>query len=111
MQVINSRFAANSASRGGAIYSSGASVTVMNSQFSGNAARTTGGALYCADQSALTVLNTTFTNNMAGAGTWPRHAAFPAVLYILLQDLHAHDCCAVSHQQEAGLNPSCMSGS
>ena len=67
MQVINSRFAANSASRGGAIYAEGASVTVMNSQFSGNTARTTGGALYCASQSQLTIMNSTFTANMAGA--------------------------------------------
>ena len=67
MQVINSRFAANSASRGGAIYAEGASVTVMNSQFSGNIARTTGGALYCASQSQLTIMNSTFTANMAGA--------------------------------------------
>ena len=67
MQVVNSRFAANSASRGGAIYAEGASVTVMNSQFSGNTARTTGGALYCTSQSQLTIMNSTFTANMAGA--------------------------------------------
>ena len=67
LQVVNSRFAANSASRGGAIYSEGASVTIIASQFSGNIATTTGGAMYMAEQSALTVLNSTFTGNIAGA--------------------------------------------
>lgn len=66
LQVVNSRFAANSASRGGAIYSEGASLTIMNSQFNGNTATTTGGAMYVAQQSALTILNSTFSGNIAG---------------------------------------------
>ncbi|CAL5218757.1 g474 [Coccomyxa viridis] len=66
VQVVNSRFAANSASRGGAIYSEGASLTIMNSQFNGNTATTTGGAMYVAQQSALTILNSTFSGNIAG---------------------------------------------
>ncbi len=65
--MVNSRFAANSASRGGAIYSEGATLTITNSQFSGNTATTTGGAMYVAQQSALTILNSTFSDNLAGA--------------------------------------------
>ena len=57
----------NTAERGGAIYASGAMLSIVNSEFSANSARTTGGAAYTADASALTVLNTTFTSNTAGA--------------------------------------------
>ena len=77
LQVVNSRFAANSASRGGAIYSEGASVMIMNSQFSDNAATTTGGAMYVAEQSALTILNSTFSNNRAGTLAQSVSQAFP----------------------------------
>ncbi len=67
MQVVNAEFVSNSATRGGAVYLSGASITIINSHFSNNAARTTGGAMYSENQSALTVLNTTFSSNTAGA--------------------------------------------
>ena len=52
--------------RGGAIYTSGSSLSIINSQFTQNSARTTGGAVYNADASAVTLLNSTFTENTAG---------------------------------------------
>lgn len=81
LQVVNSRFAANSASRGGAIYSEGASVTILNSQFTGNVATTTGGAMYVAEQSALTILNSTFSGNIAGAIAQCTSSAFFLCVY------------------------------
>ena len=89
LQVVNSRFAANSASRGGAIYSSGASVTIMNSQFGGNIARTTGGAMYIAEGSALTVLNSTFSNNMAGEAAQSPPSSCPTAPLIPTCSTHA----------------------
>ena len=46
-------------------------MTIVNSQFSGNLATTTGGAMYVAEQSALTILNSTFSGNLAGAMVHP----------------------------------------
>lgn len=89
LQIVNSRFAANSASRGGAIYSSGASVAIMNSQFGGNTARTTGGAMYIAEGSALTVLNTTFSNNMAGIAAQSPSSCCPTAPLIPACSTHA----------------------
>jgi predicted outer membrane repeat protein len=64
--VVNSQFVGNSAARGGAIYASAAALSIVNSAFRANAARTTGGAVYTADASSLTLLNTTFSANSAG---------------------------------------------
>ena len=66
VQIVNSQFIGNSAVRGGAIFASGATLSIVNSAFRGNTARTTGGATYTADSSSLTLLNSTFTGNTAG---------------------------------------------
>ena len=71
LQIVNSQFRFNAATRGGAIDSSGgATVSIINSDLSANHAHSTGGAVNLAD-AALTVLNTTFSANVAGA---PYHA-------------------------------------
>ena len=66
VQIVNSQFVANSATRGGAMYASSAMLSIVNSAFTGNTGRTTGGAVYASDSSALTLLNSTFTANTAG---------------------------------------------
>lgn len=94
LQIVNSQFNSNAATRGGAIDSSGATVSIINSAFSANHAHSTGGAVWLADASALTVLNTTFSANVAGALLNPG-------LYCALQNQSSlHECAAAAMQQQ-----------
>ena len=61
-----SQFLNNGASRGGALYGGGASITLVDTLLSGNSASTTGGAVFTELGGSLTVQTSNFTNNQAG---------------------------------------------
>lgn len=66
VEIVKSRFSANDAFMGGAIFNSGSTVTISDSTFQGNGAGTLGGAL--AGSGAWTISQSAFENNLARQG-------------------------------------------
>ncbi|MBO7725788.1 MAG: hypothetical protein J6S40_04915, partial [Thermoguttaceae bacterium] len=68
--IDDSTFSANEATAsGGALYASGGTVTVNNSTFDGNTAATNGGAVYSGSSTRLTVNYSWLVNNTATGGS------------------------------------------
>lgn len=67
--VTGTDFVSNTATGGGAISVSGSTMSVSKSRFDGNEAALLGGALHAADGASVTVTNSTFTDQVATAGS------------------------------------------
>ena len=61
------QFFGNTATRGGAIYSSASRLAITNSVLSDSVARATGGAIHTESGGSLLVHTSNFTENQAGA--------------------------------------------
>ena len=67
--ITGSTFSGNSAEKsGGALRVSNSTVTIDKSVFDGNTAKVAGGAIKTDNTSALTITNSSFTNNVVGKG-------------------------------------------
>jgi len=64
--LTNSIFIGNTALHGGAIHWGGKNGTITGSLFSNNTAENEGGAIYCYDQTDVTIIDSKFAKNSAG---------------------------------------------
>src|SRR5258706_2025351 len=68
LTVKGSTFSVNSAASGGGIYRNSGALNVLNSTFSQNSASSQGGAIYANGGDALNITNVTFSGNSAASG-------------------------------------------